>query len=63
MKARKGQQTYSGIIDCYKKVLKAEGPTAFWKGAPGKWVWLGGCGLSKSCEGVGVVSVSVCVCW
>ncbi|XP_063800846.1 mitochondrial glutamate carrier 1 [Pseudophryne corroboree] len=27
------EDTYSGIIDCAKKVLKSEGPTAFFKGA------------------------------
>jgi hypothetical protein len=40
VKARKGQETYNGIVDCYRKIVKAEGPTAFWKGAPGEWVWL-----------------------
>ena len=38
VKARKGQQTYNGIVDCYRKIMKAEGPTAFWKGAPGEHV-------------------------
>ena len=33
VEARKGQQTYSGIRDCFWKVLKAEGPFAFGKGA------------------------------
>jgi len=33
VEARKGQQTYSGIRDCFWKVLKAEGPLAFGKGA------------------------------
>jgi len=31
--ARKGQTTYSGLFDCYQKVMKEEGWTAFWKGA------------------------------
>ncbi len=33
VEARKGQQTYHGIRDCFWKVLKAEGPFAFGKGA------------------------------
>ena len=35
VKARAGQQTYSGIVDCARKIYKAEGFRAFWKGAPG----------------------------
>ncbi|KAL8183463.1 UNVERIFIED_CONTAM: hypothetical protein K2H54_041856 [Gekko kuhli] len=31
--ARAGQTTYSGVIDCFGKILREEGPTAFWKGA------------------------------
>ncbi|XP_015724001.1 calcium-binding mitochondrial carrier protein Aralar1 isoform X1 [Coturnix japonica] len=31
--ARAGQTTYSGVIDCFGKILKEEGPSAFWKGA------------------------------
>ncbi|XP_010133124.1 PREDICTED: calcium-binding mitochondrial carrier protein Aralar1 [Buceros rhinoceros silvestris] len=31
--ARAGQTTYSGVIDCFKKILMEEGPSAFWKGA------------------------------
>jgi len=30
--ARAGQTTYSGVIDCFRKVMKEEGPLAFWKG-------------------------------
>uniref|UniRef100_A0A0K0G478 Calcium-binding mitochondrial carrier protein Aralar1 (inferred by orthology to a human protein) n=1 Tax=Strongyloides venezuelensis TaxID=75913 RepID=A0A0K0G478_STRVS len=30
--ARAGQTTYNGIFDCAKKIMKEEGPTAFWKG-------------------------------
>ena len=33
--ARKGQTTYSGLIDCARKILREEGFQAFWKGAPG----------------------------
>ena len=36
VKARKGQQTYSGIVDCAQKVWQAEGGRAFWKGAPAR---------------------------
>nr|XP_014352793.1 PREDICTED: calcium-binding mitochondrial carrier protein Aralar2 isoform X1 [Latimeria chalumnae] len=31
--ARAGQSTYSGVIDCFWKILREEGPRAFWKGA------------------------------
>uniref|UniRef100_A0A096NZ49 Solute carrier family 25 member 13 n=1 Tax=Papio anubis TaxID=9555 RepID=A0A096NZ49_PAPAN len=31
--ARAGQTTYSGVIDCFKKILREEGPKALWKGA------------------------------
>ena len=38
MKARKGQQTYNGLVDCARKIYAAEGGRAFWKGAPGNFV-------------------------
>ncbi|KAH0955632.1 hypothetical protein HN011_000682 [Eciton burchellii] len=31
--AREGQTTYSGLLDCAKKIYKEEGARAFWKGA------------------------------
>uniref|UniRef100_UPI00398F320F electrogenic aspartate/glutamate antiporter SLC25A12, mitochondrial-like n=1 Tax=Pristiophorus japonicus TaxID=55135 RepID=UPI00398F320F len=31
--ARAGQTTYSGVTDCFRKILKEEGPRALWKGA------------------------------
>ncbi|XP_026768962.3 electrogenic aspartate/glutamate antiporter SLC25A12, mitochondrial isoform X2 [Pangasianodon hypophthalmus] len=31
--ARAGQTTYSGVIDCFRKILREEGFRAFWKGA------------------------------
>ncbi|XP_063285797.1 electrogenic aspartate/glutamate antiporter SLC25A12, mitochondrial [Pelobates fuscus] len=31
--ARAGQTTYSGVIDCFRKILREEGARAFWKGA------------------------------
>ncbi|KAI1901628.1 hypothetical protein AGOR_G00036360 [Albula goreensis] len=31
--ARAGQTTYNGLLDCFWKILKEEGPKAFWKGA------------------------------
>lgn len=34
--ARAGQTTYSGVIDCFRKILKEEGFKAFWKGTGGK---------------------------
>ncbi|KAJ3609801.1 hypothetical protein NHX12_024311 [Muraenolepis orangiensis] len=30
---RAGQTSYSGLTDCFWKVLREEGPRAFWKGA------------------------------
>ncbi|CAJ0581664.1 unnamed protein product, partial [Mesorhabditis spiculigera] len=30
--ARAGQTTYNGVIDCARKIMKEEGPAAFWKG-------------------------------
>ncbi|KAK5860988.1 hypothetical protein PBY51_022421 [Eleginops maclovinus] len=30
--ARAGQTSYSGVIDCFRKILKEEGFRAFWKG-------------------------------
>ncbi|CAI9722151.1 calcium-binding mitochondrial carrier protein Aralar2-like isoform X1 [Octopus vulgaris] len=34
--ARTGQTTYNGVIDCARKILKEEGGSAFWKGAPAR---------------------------
>ncbi|XP_054887462.1 electrogenic aspartate/glutamate antiporter SLC25A12, mitochondrial-like [Poeciliopsis prolifica] len=31
--ARAGQTTYDGVIDCFRKILREEGFSAFWKGA------------------------------
>ncbi|XP_014458598.2 electrogenic aspartate/glutamate antiporter SLC25A13, mitochondrial [Alligator mississippiensis] len=31
--ARAGQTTYSGVVDCFVKILQEEGPKALWKGA------------------------------
>lgn len=33
--ARAGQTTYSGVVDCFVKILREEGPKALWKGAGG----------------------------
>jgi solute carrier family 25 (mitochondrial aspartate/glutamate transporter), member 12/13 len=38
VEARKGDATYNGILDCFRKVLKAEGPKAFFKGGPARIV-------------------------
>jgi solute carrier family 25 (mitochondrial aspartate/glutamate transporter), member 12/13 len=38
VEARKGDATYNGIIDCFRKVMKAEGPKAFFKGGPARVV-------------------------
>lgn len=31
--ARAGQTTYNGVTDCFRKILREEGPKALWKGA------------------------------
>lgn len=36
--ARRGQATYSGIADCALKIMRMEGPRAFWKGALGMFI-------------------------
>ncbi|XP_066912954.1 electrogenic aspartate/glutamate antiporter SLC25A13, mitochondrial-like [Clytia hemisphaerica] len=36
VKARRGQQTYRGVIDCARKILQEEGATAFFKGGPAR---------------------------
>ena len=36
VQAREGQMTYTGVIDCAKKIWKYEGGQAFWKGAPAR---------------------------
>lgn len=33
VEAKKGQATYNGIADCFAKILKEEGPKAFFKGS------------------------------
>lgn len=40
--ARAGQTTYSGVIDCFKKILREEGFRALWKGAGGVWLCITG---------------------
>lgn len=34
--ARSGQTTYSGVIDATRKIMREEGPRAFWKGTAGR---------------------------
>ncbi|BFZ22432.1 hypothetical protein BsWGS_25470 [Bradybaena similaris] len=34
--ARKGQTTYTGVIDCARKIMHEEGFGAFWKGGPAR---------------------------
>jgi solute carrier family 25 (mitochondrial aspartate/glutamate transporter), member 12/13 len=36
VEARKGQQTYRGIADAFRKILSEEGPRAFFKGGPAR---------------------------
>jgi len=38
VEARKGDATYTGLVDCFRKVLKSEGPKAFFKGGPARIV-------------------------
>lgn len=33
--AREGQVTYTGMMDCFRKILQQEGQNAFWKGTAG----------------------------
>lgn len=33
--ARQGQTTYTGVLDATRKIMREEGPRAFWKGATG----------------------------
>lgn len=33
--ARAGQTTYTGVIDCFRKIMREEGFRALWKGAGG----------------------------
>lgn len=35
--ARSGQTTYSGVIDAAQKIMREEGPKAFWKGTVGEF--------------------------
>lgn len=34
--ARQGQTTYNGVLDAAAKIMREEGPRAFWKGTIGK---------------------------
>lgn len=36
--ARAGQTTYSGVTDCFRKIMREEGFRALWKGAGGQCV-------------------------
>lgn len=33
--ARRGQTTYTGVLDAARKIMHEEGPRAFWKGTTG----------------------------
>lgn len=35
--ARQGQTTYTGVIDAARKIMREEGPRAFWKGTTGEF--------------------------
>lgn len=45
--ARAGQTTYSGVVDCFRKILKEEGFSALWKGAGGAFVLVNKCFNSR----------------
>jgi hypothetical protein len=34
--ARTGQTTYTGVLDATRKIMREEGPKAFWKGTIGE---------------------------
>ena len=34
--ARAGQTSYTGVIDCFRKIMQEEGFRALWKGAGGE---------------------------
>ena len=34
--ARKGESTYTGIMDAFTKIMREEGPKAFFKGGPAR---------------------------
>lgn len=36
--ARSGQTTYTGLIDAARKIMREEGPKAFWKGTVGEFL-------------------------
>lgn len=36
VEARKGEVTYNGLVDCARKIMKSEGPKAFFKGGPAR---------------------------
>lgn len=38
--AKTGQTTYSGVLDATRKIMKEEGPRAFWKGAGGNYFFI-----------------------
>lgn len=37
--ARQGQTTYNGVWDATKKIMREEGPRAFWKGTIGEYIF------------------------
>lgn len=57
--ARAGQTTYSGVIDCFKKILREEGFRALWKGAGGVWLCITGQVDALSLIVLGVFSVKL----
>lgn len=45
--ARAGQTSYSGVIDCFWKILREEGFRALWKGAGGEFECICLCGNNR----------------
>ena len=41
--ARAGQTTYTGVIDCFRKIMREEGFRALWKGAGGVCLYPAAC--------------------
>ena len=41
MNVKANNPAYSGMADCFKKVLKIEGPLGFYKGFNAQWLRIG----------------------
>lgn len=62
--ARAGQTTYSGVIDCLRKILKEEGFRAFWKGTGGNYTQTHAQHTVYVVSQLGIVAYcGGCYCW